>query len=173
MSAERSPPAQAEAWLALIGPYAFAFAASEVLTIAESAPVVPVPHAPAWMGGVTRVSASLWAVVDLGRFLGVSTVAPGPLLLPRVPCGAAWAVRVHEIQPCALAEPGDGWQASTPDDLGPDSNRSLDQSLIARPRPRFALGPRDLLLPDGTRVRAEGLSLERLLAHPRLREIRS
>lgn len=147
-------------WMVRVGPYRFLLRDDEVAGVVTG-PVEPspIPHAPAWVAGLSCVDGRLLGVVDLGRFLGVCTAMPGLLVVPAPELNGAWALRVHGI------EPAPGMQDEV--ECGPPvPNASGDD----RPRPDFAGRRRAWLRPDGEVVEAEEFSLRRWLQHPRLWE---
>lgn len=152
-------------WLIRVDAYRFLIRGRDVAAVREDLAPAAVAHLPAWVAGLVHVQGHLLGVLDLGRFLGVCTVRPGPVILPVDGLRASWAVRVHAVEAAPIqAEPVALSVAQPPTESA--TRRSID----ARPRPAFAGERWTWVDAQGQRIEADELVLSELIRHPRLRE---
>lgn len=153
-------------WLVRVDAYRFLIRREEVVDARSDLAPAAVAHLPAWVAGLVHVQGRLLAVLDLGRFLGVCTVSPGPLILPADAVqAAAWAIRVHSVEPGPLQA-----ESLNVEVVGSASDLRGRRPLDARPRPSFAGTRWGWTTEQGQRVEADELQLSALLRHPRVRE---
>ena len=156
MDERPSPPSW---WVGVAG-YRFALDDRELRGVLTGG-VEPsaVAHAPAWFAGLVCLDDRLLGVVDLGRFLGVSTALSGPLVVPAETLNSPWVLRVHTLEPVP------------PQALELDASEIRPEAEMAgRVRPRFVGTRRAWRLASGEVIHADDLSLARCLNHPRLHE---
>lgn len=164
-SGPQEAPVTMAGWGLRIGPYRFFLDEREVAGRIESLPMGQVHHAPSWLAGVALVDARPLGVIDLGRFLGISRMAPGPILMPAHNLNSAWLFQVHQLE----AVRG----ATGADIVTEDPALEARNPLASRKPPGFRLGRAKWTGADGLMVEGDVLSLSALLAHPRLRELQS
>lgn len=172
------------AWWVDVGGYGFLVQADEVEAVDDRLEPCPLPHAPAWVAGMVHARGRLCGLVDFGRFLGVSTSRPGPILWPRAAISPAWALRVHAVQGLSefeWAAVKAGLEASGPaspsdhDPMlqagsGPEMDPAARPEWTQRQRPGFVSVRCRWVTPLGVRRTADLLSLAAWAAHPRLKE---
>lgn len=152
-------------WGLQIGAYRFFIDAREVTARIESLTLCQVHHAPSWLTGVALVDAQPMGVIDLGRFLGLSRMTPGPVVVPAAQLHSAWLVQAHRIEPV---------QGLVSDAVAPEDPAGDDGNpLASRKPPSFHNGRAQWTQADGSLVTGDVLSLSVLLAHPRIRELQS
>lgn len=158
-------PTPVAGWCLHVGAYRFFIGAGEVAACHQALPVCQVHHAPSWLTGVALVEARPAGVIDLGRFLGLARMTPGPILVPAPRLHSAWLVQAHHIEPAQ----GLVSEASEAQDFAADDGNPL----ASRRPPAFRVGQAQWRGADGLLVSGDVLSLSALLGHPRLRELQS
>lgn len=178
-------PACAQAvsgWALTVGAYRFFVHAEEIVGQQTGLEVCALHHAPPWMVGVALVDSQVLGIIDLGRFLGLARIRPGPCLIPSAPVGLGWALQAHSAEPVLGAvpiadDPVDGADdfpgATTLAGGGMVAFDNAPAALARRRPPGFAGGRVQWAGPDGNRVMADVLRLNELPRHPRIRELQS
>jgi purine-binding chemotaxis protein CheW len=135
--------------LVAVGKERYAFGLGHVLSIERVTELTPLPGVPDFWSGIANIHGTLYAVLDLGRYLGIATEAFGAeqMLVLATGGGIEVGLLVDEVSDVS-------WLRADEIDPAPSAGRGrvlqgVTRELVALLDVQALLSDRDLIVDDG------------------------